>query len=218
MLAEPDPIRQLAIYAGAIAPSRHECPALLALRDAASTEPESKRGRDISDRRANTFATRANLGDSALAAGLTPSTRPPMSCGHRQLRFLRARHRGATVDPSTATKPGSTTPGADCSSGTNPHYDLAGRRRHPPISVLTTNHHRNEPTRDASRCHESTQQPGQVLLVKLGLDGVESLRPLLTFHLLDGLFVELGGIETHLHAIPLCLLRALRPWSDAVFE
>ena len=73
MQAEPDPVRQLDIYAGAVrAIQARLAPLFLALRDAASTEPEAHDvWRQISERRAaNMRRLVANLGHDALRPGL----------------------------------------------------------------------------------------------------------------------------------------------------
>jgi AcrR family transcriptional regulator len=73
MQAEPDPARQLEIYAAAVAAIQARMASLfLALRDAASTEPEAGQvWRQISERRA-AYMRRlvAALGDRALRPGL----------------------------------------------------------------------------------------------------------------------------------------------------
>jgi len=73
MQAEPDPGRQLEIYAGAVtAIQARMAPLFLALRDAASTEPEAEQvWHEISERRAaNMRRLVAALGDQALRTGL----------------------------------------------------------------------------------------------------------------------------------------------------
>lgn len=73
MQAEPDPGRQLEIYAGAVAAIQARmAPLFLALRDAASTEPEAERvWREISERRATNMRRLVSaLGDHALRPGL----------------------------------------------------------------------------------------------------------------------------------------------------
>jgi hypothetical protein len=66
--AEPDPAQKLTIYARAVRQIRARmAPLFLALRDAASTEPEAARvWRDISDRRA---ANMRRLAENLEAAG-----------------------------------------------------------------------------------------------------------------------------------------------------
>lgn len=74
MQAEPDPARQLEIYAGAMAAIQARmAPLFLALRDAASTEPEAKQvWHEISERRAaNMRRLVAALGDHVLRPGLS---------------------------------------------------------------------------------------------------------------------------------------------------
>jgi AcrR family transcriptional regulator len=73
MQAEAGPARQLEIYAGAIAAIQARmAPLFLALRDAASTEPEARQvWHEISERRAaNMRRLVAALGDRALRPGL----------------------------------------------------------------------------------------------------------------------------------------------------
>lgn len=73
MQAEPDPTRQLEIYAGAVAAiQRRMAPLFVALRDAASTEPEAEQvWQEISGRRAaNMRRLVAGLGDDVLRPGL----------------------------------------------------------------------------------------------------------------------------------------------------
>lgn len=74
MQSEPDPVRQLEIYAGAVrAIQTRLAPLLLALRDAASTEPEaSEVWHQVSERRASNMRRLiANLGHDVLRPGLT---------------------------------------------------------------------------------------------------------------------------------------------------
>jgi hypothetical protein len=73
MRAEPDPARKLAIYAGAVR-SIHArmAPLFVALRDAASTEPEAAAvWRDVSERRATNMRR--------LVADLEGGLRPDLS-------------------------------------------------------------------------------------------------------------------------------------------
>jgi AcrR family transcriptional regulator len=72
MRAEPDPARKLAIYAAAMRGiHRRMAPIFVALRDAASTEPEAAAvWRDISNRRATNM--RRLVRDLAAAGGLRP--------------------------------------------------------------------------------------------------------------------------------------------------
>ena len=73
MQAEPDPVRKLDIYASAVrAIQTRMAPLLLALRDAASTEPQAEQvWSQISQRRAaNMRRLVADLGDDALRPGL----------------------------------------------------------------------------------------------------------------------------------------------------
>jgi AcrR family transcriptional regulator len=72
MRAEPDPARKLAIYAAAMRGiHRRMAPLFVALRDAASTEPEAAAvWRDISGRRATNM--RRLVRDLAAAGGLRP--------------------------------------------------------------------------------------------------------------------------------------------------
>ncbi|MEP7201720.1 MAG: TetR/AcrR family transcriptional regulator [Ilumatobacteraceae bacterium] len=75
MLAEPDPAKKLAIYAGAVcATHQRMAPLFVALRDASSTEPEARQvWREISDRRAENMRKLArSLRESGgLRAGLS---------------------------------------------------------------------------------------------------------------------------------------------------
>ena len=70
ILAEPDPVQKLAIYAGAVRRIQARmAPLLLALRDASATEPEAKQvWREISDRRAANM--RKLVADVEAAGGL----------------------------------------------------------------------------------------------------------------------------------------------------
>ena len=75
MNAEPDPGRKLAIYAHAVSRIQARMgPLLLALRDAATTEPEARQvWQDVSDRRAHNMRdlVRALGPDGTLRPGLT---------------------------------------------------------------------------------------------------------------------------------------------------
>ena len=73
--AEPDPARKLAIYASAVADIQTRmAPLLLALRDAATTEPEAKHvWQDVSDRRAR------NMRDLVRGLGPDGTLRPGLS-------------------------------------------------------------------------------------------------------------------------------------------
>lgn len=75
MNAEPDPRRKLAIYAEAVCRIQARMgPLLLALRDAATTEPEAKQvWQDVSDRRAR------NMRDLVRALGPEGTLRPGLS-------------------------------------------------------------------------------------------------------------------------------------------
>ena len=70
ILAEPDPVRKLTIYAGAVRRIQTRmAPLLLALRDASATEPDAKQvWREISDRRAANM--RKLVADVEAAGGL----------------------------------------------------------------------------------------------------------------------------------------------------
>jgi AcrR family transcriptional regulator len=77
MLAEPDPRRKLAIYAGAMqAIQTRMAPLLLALRDASSTEPEAEQvWKEISERRAaNMRRLVVDLGEGVLRPELSDDT------------------------------------------------------------------------------------------------------------------------------------------------
>lgn len=74
MQAEPDPARKLAIYAGAVRNIQARmAPLLLALRDAATTEPEASQvWQDVSERRARNMRDLVReLGPGTLRAGLS---------------------------------------------------------------------------------------------------------------------------------------------------
>jgi len=75
MQAEPDPVRKLAIYARAVRQIQTRmAPLLLALRDAATTEPEARQvWRDVSERRAR------NMRDLVRNLGPEGTLRPGLS-------------------------------------------------------------------------------------------------------------------------------------------
>ena len=75
MQAEPDPARKLAIYAGAVRQIQARmAPLLLALRDAATTEPEARQvWREVSERRAR------NMRDLVRNLGPEGTLRPGLS-------------------------------------------------------------------------------------------------------------------------------------------
>jgi AcrR family transcriptional regulator len=103
MLAEPDPTRQLEIYAGAVAAIQARmAPLLLALRDAATTEPEAEQvWREISERRATNMRRLVTaLGDRALRPGLDIDEAADIiwATASSELYNLLAGERGWTLD------------------------------------------------------------------------------------------------------------------------
>lgn len=104
MQAEPDPARKLTIYAGAIRQIQTRmAPLLLALRDAASTEPEAAEvWREVSDRRArNMRALVADLGpEGTLRAGVSPEDAADViwATAGAELFVLLTVERGWTLD------------------------------------------------------------------------------------------------------------------------
>jgi AcrR family transcriptional regulator len=103
MQAEPDPVRQLEIYAAAVrAIQTRMAPLFLALRDAASTEPEAQWvWSQISQRRAaNMRRLVAALGDGALRPGLDADEAADIvwATASSELFVLLTDERGWTLD------------------------------------------------------------------------------------------------------------------------
>jgi AcrR family transcriptional regulator len=103
MQAEPDPSRQLAIYAAAVRSIQTRmAPLFLALRDASSTEPEAQEvWQQISDRRAaNMRHLVAALGAGALRPGLTVDDAADVvwATASSELFVLLTDERGWTLD------------------------------------------------------------------------------------------------------------------------
>jgi len=103
MQAEADAARQLEIYAGAVAAIQARmAPLFLALRDAASTEPEAEQvWHEISERRAaNMRRLVAALGDHALRPGLGLDQAADIvwATASSELYTLLADERGWTLD------------------------------------------------------------------------------------------------------------------------
>ena len=103
MQAEPNPARQLEIYAAAIrAIQTRMAPLFLALRDAASTEPEAKEvWEQIGHRRAtNMRRLVAALGDGALRPGLSVDAAADVvwATASSELFVLLTDERGWTLD------------------------------------------------------------------------------------------------------------------------
>jgi len=103
MQAEPDPVRQLDIYAGAVrAIQTRLAPLFLALRDAASTEPEAHEvWHQISERRAaNMRRLVANLGQDVLRPGLSLNAAADVvwATASSELFVLLTDERGWTLD------------------------------------------------------------------------------------------------------------------------
>lgn len=103
MRAEPDPAAKLAIYAAAIrAIQGRMAPLLLALRDAAATEPDAQQvWQDIGDRRAgNMRRLVAELGDNALRAELSTDDAADTiwATASSEMYIMLTRDRGWTAD------------------------------------------------------------------------------------------------------------------------
>jgi AcrR family transcriptional regulator len=101
--AERDPARQLEIYAAAVrAIQIRMAPLLVALRDAASTEPEAQEvWQEISERRAtNMRRLVAALGDAALRPGLSVDDAADVvwATASSELFVLLTEERGWTLD------------------------------------------------------------------------------------------------------------------------
>lgn len=103
MQAEPDPVRQLEIYAAATrAIQTRMAPLFLALGEAASTEPEAQQvwGQISQRRAANMRRLVADLGDDALHAGLDPDEAADIvwATASSELFVLLTRERSWTLD------------------------------------------------------------------------------------------------------------------------